>query len=181
MGMPVFQRDDVVALVRGCKGLPVGSRGIVLRNEVRGTDAPAVIVRWEASLDGPSTRGHRESSLEKYSEYEAKAKAAALAPSEGYGRKLALLGVDLETATGVGAAVALSHNLRELSATADRLRALQKAVKNVALYKSDSLNLYLVIQGKDIQLVKEVDGIVEGTLSVPLSVFISLVGDRVTL
>jgi hypothetical protein len=171
--MPTFERNDRVALLRATKGLPQGSVGSVLREELSNGER-YYIVRWDDASEGSHQRMHRPTVLVAEADYQsAVTPEKEEVPANDFNRKLALLELDADAPTGFLALSAFSDNLRQIAETTAKLRALQKAVKNVPLYKGPELSLFLAIQGKDVHLVKEVDGTRE-SISIPLSVFARL-------
>jgi len=107
------------------------------------------------------------------SEYQAEA-----APKDvgDYSKKLSLLGMDYTQAqSGLSGLVTFSDTLRDINETSLRLKALQKSVKHVVLYRSPEMSLYLSIHGKDVHLTKHTEGEVPENMSLPLAVVARLI------
>lgn len=186
--MAQLQRGDRVVLQRQCKGLNVGSTGVITRviggiRDMQGTallSADYYRVRWDSNCltEGERTRDHKGSSLRAEGDSPAAPTSLPqLSPvpqPTGVSKKLALLQFD-DADAGLNNILEFSNDLREIATTARRLRALQNSVRHVALYQGPELNLYLTIKGKEVHLVKEVDGALQQAVSVPLQVFARLV------
>ncbi len=175
--MPIKLKDKVVLNRRGTQ-VDIGTHGTVVKilfegvslDEVRHTD-DAVIVEWDVVTAGSRIRSHRPSSLDPVLKFDVPAdndKPSAVS------RKLTLLGFE-DAPIGLNAAVAFSDTIKGIAEASHTLTVLRKSLKNIAIYKGTDMNLYLSMQGKDVVLAKEVDGVCVESISLPLSVYTKLV------
>jgi len=179
--MPQFQRGDRVVLTRGCKGLPAGATGTVVRSngaihlDGKPGESDYWRVRWDVECvkSGPKSRDHKYTTLRLATDAP-KEKVPGPPKLSGVSKRLALLQFE-DAEAGLDKLVTFSDQLKEIAATKRKLSALHRQVKHVALYQGPELNLYLTIKGTDVYLVKEMNGSVSEALSVPLPVFARLI------
>ena len=173
--MPTFRISDRVVLIhRGRIGLDIGDAGIV--TAVVQTDPDRYGVMWDKEgLTGPR-RVHSARALVLESEYLTEPAPAVTKETGEYNKKLSLLGLDFTQAqSGLTGLVNFSDTLRDINETSLRLKALQKSVKHVVLYRGPEMNLYLSIHGKDVHLVKHTEGGATEDMTLPLSIVARLI------